>query len=340
MTNYQIDENLTFKHYKEPLKPIPKGKGFGFYGAILMTKDMDKIQCHECGETHRTLAGHLRAAHNTTAEKYREKFDLARTTALVSESMRFQLKNAQLEYLKTLTPQEKDELQRKAREQAALKGYNNTEFKIRLETKNKRGTCPDQLLDQIVKVAQKLGRTPTKPEFIEATGTQRYVHLIYKTFGSWKYAIELTGLEKHVPKKGGFPGYTSEQLIDALKRYYEEYKTIPGESDFKRGFLPAATVYRKHFGTIVDARDIAGIPQPMRSVKWTKENLIQALKDWAKEHGRVPSHKDFGGKGGLPFRGTYEKHFGGIQEARELAGLTRDLRGINKKPELGKLNVA
>jgi len=30
----QLDKELTFTHYKEPLRAIPKSKGFGYYGAI------------------------------------------------------------------------------------------------------------------------------------------------------------------------------------------------------------------------------------------------------------------------------------------------------------------
>lgn len=325
--NYHIDENLTFKHYKEPLRKIPKSKGFGFYGAILMTKDMDKIQCHKCGEVHRTLAGHLFRKHKMTAEQYKEEFQLARTTALISESMRFELKRKSIDWLKSLTKEEKLELKHKRQEAIRNSKYNHVQPKIRLETKNKRGTCPDQLIDQIVKCAKAMGRTPTKPEFIEWAGTQRYVHLIYKTFGSWREAIRLSGLKEHIPVS--FNGFDDEQLLDLLRSYYKQYGIPPTTSDFSRGLLPSVDTYRTHFGGITKARELAGIPHPDVRAIYSDEEVIQKIQTWTQKHGREPRWHEFSPKNDLPSRALCEKRFGGIGKAREMAGLTKSFSGEN-----------
>lgn len=262
--NYQIDENLTFKHYKEPLKPIPKDKGFGFYGAILMTKDMDKIQCHICGETYRTLAGHITKRHKTTDREYKEKFGIAYKTALISESFRFELKNKTLDFFANMPEKEKEEMKERQREAMRLRRFEKREQpKQMLETKNKRGTCPDQLLDKICKVANEIGRTPTKKEFIEKCGTQKYTHLIYKTFGSWNEAIKLAQLDPHIPE---FRGFDDDQLLDLLKSYYKQYGCPPTTSDFSRGLLPSIDTYRR-FGGITKAKELAGLP-PTISKRW------------------------------------------------------------------------
>lgn len=53
--------------------------------------------------------------------------------------------------------------------------------------------------------------------------------------------------------------------------------------------------------------------------QWTDEQLIQYLKDWAVEHGHIPSAQDLDA-GGISF-GTYLRRFGGFAEAKKLAGL-------------------
>lgn len=259
MNNTQIDENLTFKHYKEPLRRIPRSEGHGFYGAILMTKDLDKIQCHVCGETHRTLAGHL-AKHKMNGKEYKEKYQLAYSTALVSETFRTQLRQKTVDWIKTLTPEQKAEYRIKARENQR---WDHEQPKIRLETKNKRGTCPDQLLDQILKVAKKLGKTPSKHEFIGETGTQRYVHLIYITFGSWSKAVEMAGLapRKIVPKGNTIGRYDDETLYEYLRIFTQENNRVPTFTDFRRGLLPSYETYTRRFGTIQRARDLAGVEE-------------------------------------------------------------------------------
>jgi ROS/MUCR transcriptional regulator protein/Homing endonuclease associated repeat len=262
---YDIDKNLTFKHYKEPLRAIPKGEGFGFYGAILMTKDMDKIQCHVCGETFRSLSGHL-ATHGMNGKQYKEKYQLAYETALVSESFRFELKHQTLEYFRSLSEEEKEAMKQRQREAMRSHNYDRVQPKQQLETKNKRGTCPDQLLDKIVKVAHKMGRVPSKKEFIQECGTQRYVHLIYKTFGSWVEAVQLAGFK---PKEREFHGFTDEQLLNLLKSFYKQYGSPPSYSDFSRGLLPSMDSYRR-FGGIVEARKLAGVPE-YKSKRWSKQ---------------------------------------------------------------------
>lgn len=249
----KIDKNLTFKHYKEPLREIPRRDGVGYYGAVLMTKDLDKIQCHVCGGVFRSLVGHIKT-HDMNTKTYKEKYKLAKKTALVSETFRAELKENTVKWLKTLTEEQKEEIKRKGRE--GLRKRKNIQPKISLETKNKRGTCPDQLLDQICGVANKLGHTPSKKEFIQVTGTQRYVHLIYKTFGSWTEAVKMAGYSVKEPV---FRGYTNKQLLGFLKSYYKQNGTLPRRTDFSRGLLPSYWIYHDRFGGIEKARKIAGI---------------------------------------------------------------------------------
>lgn len=252
---------LTIHNYKEPLKVIPKSKGFGYYGTLLVTPNGEQVQCHICGQLFASLPSHIRNKHAISAIDYKKRFDLAYTTALVSETERERMKNVMLDYLKTLTP-----AQRAAHRANAISGNQarskmGLHRKIRLETKNKRGTCPDQLLDKILEVKKIVGDTPTLHEFIRETRTQRYKHLIITTFGSWKNALKMLNLEPrpNIQKNKQHNYYSNEQLLEYLRIFAQENNSRPTATDCRRGLLPTYEVFQRHFGSFEEARQLAGV---------------------------------------------------------------------------------
>lgn len=255
------DTFLTMKHYKEPLLEIPKGKGFGYYGALLGTVDGKGVQCHICGKIFNSLALHVFNTHKIKAKEYRARFQLARTTALISEDFRMRLKERTLEWLKNMPASEKRRFalnkQRWCKEGRAKRG--DTQPRETLETKNKKGTCPDQLIYKIREVKEKLGRTPSLHEFMGETGGQRYKHLIFATFGSWLNALRMARLTPVEQKTGGYKHYTNEQLLESLSIFAQEHRKIPTATDCRRGLLCSYEVYQRHFGTFENARELAGV---------------------------------------------------------------------------------
>lgn len=257
---------LTLKNYKEPLRPVENG--FGYYGAILVTLDGEGIQCHICGEIKQSLAGHIWGKHKIKAKPYKKKFFLAYDTALVSENHRKKLQQNQIDWWNSLNEEQQEFYREKSR--LAIEAMNGKRVahgqKIKLETKNKRGTCPDQLLAKILEAKTFYKRTPTQQEFVEFCGTQRYKHLIYTTFGSWKKAVEMAGLElakgkSSVPKK---KQYSREELLEYIVVFYKKHKRPPTESDCRRGLLPGGDVYRRRFGSLPKAKAEAGIVEKKR----------------------------------------------------------------------------
>lgn len=280
---YQFgSEFLTLKNYKEPLKPIPRSEGFGWFGTIAGTIDGSGIQCHLCGKVVTSLPGHL-FHHKMSTSAYRKKYGLSKSSALVSENERMKLKQRFLEYIKGLTPEQKEEWKRKMIENGKRgkkmieEGKVDMSHPISLETKNKRGTCPDQLLDKIREVQKKLGKTPTKKEFINHFDTQRYFHLIMKTYGSWKNALHILGLEPPAPFKmvKGTRAriYSDDEILDSLRIYAQENNRIPTESDYRRGMIPVSSeVLKRRFGGYEQARQLAGVydfidPETLRKFK-------------------------------------------------------------------------
>jgi len=254
------DAYLTIKHYKEPLKKIPKNKGFGFYGCLLNTIDGSKVQCHVCGKLYISLQAHAVQAHKLNSRDYREKFDLTHSTALVSEEERERRKIATIRLFASMTPERRAEIKRMSIAGTMRCKKGGHRFKIRLETKNKRGTCPDQLIAKIQEIAKKMGHTPSLADFIDQTGGQRFKHLIFTTFGSWKNALKIANLQ---PKEWAVSPYKKryddEELLEMLEMFAREHNTMPTATDCKRGLLPSYDVFLRRFGTMENARYKAGI---------------------------------------------------------------------------------
>ncbi len=251
-------EVLTLKHYKEPLLAVKKKDGFGYYGALSISVDSGKLQCHACGELFDHLGLHLYYTHDMTVPEYRDKYKLSATSALVSEPLRLKLKENTMRWMASLTPERRIEMAKAARAGRELRG--RFQPKEALEAKNKKGTCPDQLLDTIKKCAEAIGHTPSKKEFIAHYDSQRYVHLIYKTFGSWEGAVKMAKLHpKEVVQNGGRRNYSDEELLEYLNIFWQENQKIPTETDCRRGLIPDSGVYKSHFGSLPNARKLAGI---------------------------------------------------------------------------------
>lgn len=74
------------------MKKYLEQDGYGRYGALDI--EDGKLVCHECGKTYQQLATHAFGAHGISADQYREKHGLGRTTRLVAPSFRQKMSNA------------------------------------------------------------------------------------------------------------------------------------------------------------------------------------------------------------------------------------------------------
>jgi len=275
------DTHLTFYHYKEPLKQVHEG--FGYEGALLGTLDGEKIQCHICGDLFTDLAGHATKTHKEltpTARDYKERFGLAFSSALVSEAERARMKMVGMLWWHRLSPEKRAEHIRRSKAKRAawykkkIEARSKTHPKHQLETKNKRGTCPDQLLERVREVTTALGRTPSKSEFIDHFDSQRYLHLIYATFGSWRNAVQRAGLsakQQELTLGKRKPRQSNDELLDLLSVFHQENGRIPSYTDCRRGLLPSSDIYIRRFGSISEARRLAGIH--LKPTRWGEKML-------------------------------------------------------------------
>lgn len=249
---------LDLLNYKEPLAKVEDGHGF--YGTLAQTKNRDLVQCHICGDLVENLGTHAWVKHEMRAREYRIKFRLGLRTPLCSDSFSEKIKTMKAEQWERMTEAEREarrESMREAQKKAVRVGNPRS-----LEALNRDGMCPDQLIEKIQLLADKLGKSPTYKQF-EEEYNGKYIGAITRTFGSWVGAKRMAG---YAPCKTGSKvphnrnRYTNDQLLEFLRSAYKEKGTIPTYSDWKRGFLPNYHLYRHRFGGIQKARRQAGIP--------------------------------------------------------------------------------
>lgn len=253
-----IEGDILFDGYKEPLIKIEKG--YGYYGTIALSKDKALIQCHRCGKMYRALGPHVLNTHKLTLDEYREQYKLAGSNGLIGEKTREALietydkhKRQVLERWKSMSVAEK--LEWKAKHIASNKSRKGT--KMRLEIRNKRDNCPDQLLDKIKRLYSKLGRMPSVKDF-KKEYNEKHTGTIYYIYGSWTNACEMAGLTSIKSELQG--RYSKVKLLDYLRTFYKEHGRSPRSSDFSKGLLPSNKVYIRKFGNLNQARYEARIP--------------------------------------------------------------------------------
>ncbi len=125
--------------------------------------------------------------------------------------------------------------------------------------------------------------------------------------------------------------YTKEQLLFYLKRLASELKRSPTIKDINKSEeCPSANTYLKRFNGWNNSLKIAGLKINVRK-SYDKKELIENLKQLAKELGRVPKPKDLKGKKWAASYATYRKYFGSWKEALKTAGINKTGRAISLK---------
>lgn len=257
------DKYLTVGFYKEPLKKIPEGEGVGYLGVLLSDLQGKKLLCNICGNTFDSLGLHIYKSHNMKAKEYKVKFQLSPQTALISDSVREKKQRHTLNWLKNMSLEERTAFHERRKErfkEFLQKRGQKKQPKITLETMNKKGTCPDQILAKVEDVIEQMGKVPTIMEFTDFVGTQRWEYLIHKIYGGWKNVLRLIGKKPkgHSGKKKHPYVYDQEELLEHLRIFAQENRRLPRTSDFRRYYLPDVKTYTRNFGTLENARNLAG----------------------------------------------------------------------------------
>ncbi len=245
---------------------MPTSSGIGYQGVLMHDSVEDAVQCSLCGWWGPCLWKHIQSAHKgMNAKKYKEEFGLARGTALCSEKVRENFLNAALLRAKKLG--KKENARRIRLMHKALRKRGRKFPKRSMEFKNKHGRCPQQLLERITKLAQKIGHQPSSLELCkhekDGYGLRQSINL---TFGSWNNAIKMLGWEKFNYKASRrTPEQINEyktHLLMMLRIFKEKHGREATQSDTRRGLLPNWKTYEKYFGSMEKARRISVSPTP------------------------------------------------------------------------------
>lgn len=136
--------------------------------------------------------------------------------------------------------------------------------------------------------------------------------------------------------------YEADDLkrIEQVKAFYKRNGRPPTVKEMlPANDLPWHSVARRHFGSHNNLLRAAGVPvrvsnwnkshgekpgpppNPPRYTKWTEEAILEALRSFHEEFGRLPLESDHANRR-LPARATVRRHFATFNDAVRAAGLT------------------
>lgn len=306
-------------HYKSPFMEFYDEQlqtGYGFQGVLAFDGDTDKIQCHFCGNWYGALSKHLHKEHNMTAAQYKDRVGLRQTTALVNEHTRKkQIASGLEKRLQNLIPggPMKDETKKKISK--SLK--KNTS-----EAQNEKGTCERQLIDQFHKLCKQLGRRAMQDDCgFKTTAKVR--------FGSWANFMERCGYES-INNQYTVTGkirdkVTEVNVIEFIKDFYikfnvmpDTFKAIKANKEYASAYFGVQwqTLWERlkeikiqNIAKKVKSKKFGYDPTAFKGKGYTKDDLVDLLTSFKKQHGRNPASSD-ARRGLLPSVSTFHKYFG------------------------------
>jgi hypothetical protein len=150
----------------------------------------------------------------------------------------------------------------------------------------RRRYSDEEIVEQLLGCARRLGRSPTMREFAADTETTVHPQTVIEHFGSWNAAKRAAGL---VPRRFA----TREELLRLLRELGTELGRVPtaGDLDDRRGSMPSKSLYWHTFGSLTQALREAGFDVPLG-----EERLGRAVDEGAQlalRLGRLPKFADW-----------------------------------------------
>jgi len=150
----------------------------------------------------------------------------------------------------------------------------------------RRRYTDDDILEELRKAAERLGRSPTMREFARDPEAGVHPQTVIEHFGTWNAAKRAAGL---YPRRF----LTRDELLEQLRALGEELGRIPTARDLgaRRRSLPSASLYAHTFGSLANALREAGF-----EVLQGEERLDRAVEQGAaiaRRLGRLPKMADW-----------------------------------------------
>lgn len=133
-----------------------------------------------------------------------------------------------------------------------------------------------ELLNNLIELKNKLGRSPKKADLCVTEGSKYSYNTYQKHFGSLNVALDLIGLKPNKLKN-----IANEDIIEDIKYVYNKLDRTPTYKEYnKEGNIGCdfQTIKRK-FGSWNEALELAGI-EIKTHINLGQENIIKELKKW------------------------------------------------------------
>ena len=182
---------------------------------------------------------------------------------------------------------------------------------------NKKPWTDDEIIEAIQLFVKEHGKVPLMTDFLKSDGKYPSHTTVIKQFDSWNKAIEAAGFSPNQKI------WTKDTSIKAIRLFVEEHGRVPVRRDFRKsgGKFPSFTTVQKQFGSWNKAIEAAGFSPNQKRKSWTDDEIIQSIKLFVEEHGRVPLMTDFQNSGGqYPSASTVQRYFSSWNDAIEAAG--------------------
>lgn len=161
---------------------------------------------------------------------------------------------------------------------------------------NPNSVSDEELLNELKRLAKKLGKTPSRNDMMKGTEMTKRLYLYGKRFGGLTQACEKVGLKPNIGGKG--LKYTEKELLDHILYIEKEIGRTPTQEDIGKFNNYAIGAYKRHFGTYNNALEKLNLKH---NVKYnvSKEDIIQSIIDISKVIGRSPTSREFSERGNV-----------------------------------------
>lgn len=156
------------------------------------------------------------------------------------------------------------------------------------------------------------GRPPAYGDWRKAGTDHPGVTVVADRFGSWRQALIAANL---VPRHRS---WTKESAVSEIRRWSRSRGgAVPSSTRIYSG-IPPYSVVRRLFGSWGAAIDAAGLEPHSR--RWSKAEILDALRRHMAEHGKLPTQADWTpAPPGCPSPGVVSARFGSWRYALEIA---------------------
>lgn len=215
--------------------------------------------------------------------------------------------------------------------------WNDAVEEAGLEPNRKKATPYDdeKLLDDLRRLAEQLGKTPTFREMRDHGNHSPKTYTDH--FGSWNGAIEEAGLEVSYGQGSPVP---EDPLLDEIRRLADELDKTPSTGDLREHGQFSLNPFQNQFGSWNEAVEAAGLePNPTpkmathRHSSIPTDTLIETLQQLALHLGRPPTQEDVREYTDIPVE-VYTERWSSWWVAQSMAQVTATDLGLDPDREL------